>query len=184
MAQRLRKVRNVRLVSDRGERRDTADAPAPVPIDVLKRRDGIDLLRDVAAGVLPFGPMNDTLDFHLVEVEPGRAVYEGNPKAAFFNLLGTVHGGWSAAILDSVVACAIHSMLKAGTGYTTVELKVNYVRTVTAHCGPLRAEGKVINIGGRIGTAEGRLTDADGVLYAHATTTCLFFDLSTRKRAR
>jgi uncharacterized protein (TIGR00369 family) len=82
-----------------------------------------------------------------------------------------------AAMLDSAVGCAIHSTLPAGKGYTTLELKVNYVRAVTAEAGPLRAEGKVIHVGGQIGTAEGRLYDAGGKLYAHATTTCLIFSL-------
>lgn len=184
MAQTLKEVRTEWPLGDERERDAALDKPAPVPLEQLKQRSGLDLLRDVVSGVLPSGPMNHTLDFFLVEVEPGRAVYQGNPKAAYFNLLGSVHGGWSAAILDSCVGCAIHSVLPVGKGYATIELKVNFVRSVTANCGPLRAEGKVINIGGRVGTAEARLTDASGLLYAHATTTCLFFDMSERKRDR
>ncbi|OGI64832.1 MAG: hypothetical protein A2W18_05740 [Candidatus Muproteobacteria bacterium RBG_16_60_9] len=179
-------VRTQWLARKRAKRADVSGMPAPaaLPRHELKQRSGLDLLREVVTGTLPAGPMNNTLDFFLAEIEPGRAVYEGNPRAEFFNLIGSVHGGWSAAILDSCVASAIHSVLPVGKGYTTVELKVNFVRAVTAECGPLRAEGKVINIGGRIGTAEGRLTDSAGRLYAHATTTCLFFDMSERKRDR
>jgi uncharacterized protein (TIGR00369 family) len=186
MAKTSEDIRSQWLVRKRAKRADAAEttAPAILPLDELKYRSGLDLLGEVVSGALPAGPMNNTLDFRLVEIEPGRAVYQGNPKAAFSNLIGTVHGGWSAAILDSCVGCAIHSMLPVGKGYTTIELKVNFVRAVTADCGPLRAEGKVINIGGRVGTAEGRLTDAAGRLYSHATTTCLFFDHSARKRRR
>ena len=149
---------------------------APVPVATLTRRAGVDILRDVMNGALPRAPISESLNFFLAEVEPGRVVFQGTPGAAFFNPIGTIHGGWTATLLDSCVACAVHSMLPAGKVYTTVELKVNFVRAVMPDSGPLRAEGKVISVGGRIGTADGRLTDATGRLYAHATTTCLIFD--------
>jgi uncharacterized protein (TIGR00369 family) len=88
-----------------------------------------------------------------------------------------VHGGFHATLLDSCVACAIHTTLEAGQGYTTIELKVNYIRALTDRVGPVRAEGRVIHAGKQIGTAEGKLVDADGKLYAHATTTCLIFNV-------
>lgn len=149
---------------------------APVPAESLTGRPGLDILRDIMNGVLPGPPIGESLNFFLVEVEYGRAVFQGRPSAAFYNPLGTIHGGWTATLLDSCVACAVHSTLPAGKVYTTVELKVNFVRAILPDSGPLRAEGKVISAGGRIGTAEGRLTDAAGRLYAHATTTCLIFD--------
>jgi uncharacterized protein (TIGR00369 family) len=152
--------------------------PTPVPLTVLAQRSGLELLRGVMTGQLPPPPIGTTLDFFLVEVESGRAVFQGNPKAAFYNPIGSVHGGWASTLLDSCVACAVHSTLPAGKGYTTIELKVNFVRPVMPDSGPMRAEGKVINVGNRIGTAEGRLTDAAGKLYAHATTTCLIFDMA------
>lgn len=156
--------------------------PAPVPPAALAQRSGLDLLKSVMLGELPAPPISHTLDFFLIEVEPGRVVFQGHPRAAFYNPIGSVHGGWTSTLLDSCVACAVHSTLPAGKGYTTVELKVNFVRAVMPDTGPLRAEGKVISVGSRIGTAEGRLTDASGKLYAHATTTCLIFDISDMKR--
>jgi uncharacterized protein (TIGR00369 family) len=158
--------------------------PEAVPLAALSQQSGAELLTAIMAGALPPAPIGETLDFFLAEVEPGRVVFQGNPQAAFYNPLGSVHGGWSATLLDSCVGCAIHSMLPAGKGYTTVELKVNFVRAVMPDSGPLRAEGKIINLGNRIGTAEGRLSDASGRLYAHATTTCLIFDLSEIKREK
>ena len=94
-----------------------------------------------------------------------------------YNPLGSVHGGIAATLLDSVMGCCIHTTLKAGTGYTTVEIKVNYIRAMTDKTGQVRAEGKVINVGARIATSEGRLVDAAGKLLAHGTTTCLVFPI-------
>lgn len=122
-------------------------------------------------------PIGELMDFRLVEFGPGFAVFEGAPQAFHYNPIGAVHGGFAATLLDSAVGCAIHTTLKAGLAYTTVELKVNYTRPLRANTGPVRCEGKVIHVGGRVGTAEGRITDASGRLYAHATTTCLIFPL-------
>jgi uncharacterized protein (TIGR00369 family) len=143
----------------------------------LRARSGAQFFTAIGNGELPTPPIGHTLDFWPVEWEPGRIVFQGTPAMVHYNPLGSVHGGWIAALLDSCVGCAVHSVLPAGRGYTTVELKVNYVRAVTAEVGPVRAEGKVIHVGGQIGTAEGRLFDANGKLYAHATTTCLIFAL-------
>lgn len=149
-------------------------------LDDLRSRSGAEFFDAIGRGELPMAPIGETLDFWPVEWEPGRMVFQGTPSVAHYNPLGSVHGGWIAAILDSSVGCAVHSTLPAGTGYTTVELKLNYVRAVTAESGPLRAEGKVIHVGKQIATAEGRLHDARGRLYAHATTTCLVFELPAR----
>ena len=104
-------------------------------------------------------------------------MFQGTPKKDFYNPLGSVHGGYAATLLDSCVGCAVHSTLPAQTGYTTVELKVNYIRPLTADTGPVRAEGKVVSVGRQIGIAEGRIHDAGGKLYAFATTTCLIFPI-------
>lgn len=134
---------------------------------------GIEFLRAMMSGKLPAPPICETLDFILVEAEPGRAVFEGIPSDRFRNPLGTVHGGWMTTLLDSSLGCAVHSTLKAGQGYTTVDLAISFVRAVHQSTGKLRCEGKVIHVGGRIATAEARLVDAEGKLYAHGTTTCL-----------
>lgn len=130
-------------------------------------------------GELPPPPIAQTLNFLLVAVERGRVVFQGTPLRDFYNPLGSIHGGWIATLLNSCVGCAVHSTLSAGKGYTTVELKVNYIRAVSDTTGPVRAEGKIIALGSRIATAEGRLVDARGRLLAHATTTCLIFDLTS-----
>ena len=117
-----------------------------------------------------------TLGFSVVELEEGRVVFGGQPDESFYNPIGTVHGGYAATLLDSAVGCAVHSALKAGQGYTTLELKVAYHRPMTKDTGPVRAEGKVIQVGRRAAFAEGRLTDLEGRVYATATSTLLVFD--------
>jgi uncharacterized protein (TIGR00369 family) len=117
------------------------------------------------------------MDFVPIEGEPGRIVFQGTPGRQHYNPIGSVHGGYFCTLLDSAVGCAVQSMLPKGMGYTTLELKVNLIRALTDKTGPVRAEGKVIQVGGRVGIAEGRIIDADGKLYAHASTTCLIFPL-------
>ena len=148
-----------------------------VPIELARTLDGLELFEGLLAGRYPAPPIMRTLGFSLLEVEAGRVVFGYTPVFDHYNPLGSVHGGVAATLLDSVMGCCIHTMLKAGTGYTTVEIKVNYVRAMTDRTGPVRAEGKVINVGSRIGTSEGRLTDASGKLLAHGTTTCLIFPI-------
>ena len=140
-------------------------------------RSGMEVFRAIFAGELPRPPIGDTLDFLPVHVEPGVAVFQGRPQPRHYNPLGTVHGGWFATLLDSAVGCAVHSTLEAGKGYTTLELKVNIVRALTDRVPLVRAEGRVVHGGKQVATAEGRLVGPDGKLYAHATTTCLVFDL-------
>ena len=138
---------------------------------------GIEFLEKLISGAFPAPPIAEVADFLLVEVEHGRAVFEAVPADRFRNPLGTVHGGWMSTILDSALGCAVHSTLKAGQGFTTVDLAVSFVRAVHQSTGKMRCEAKVIHAGGRIATAEGRLVDAEGKLYAHGTTTCLVMQI-------
>lgn len=143
----------------------------------MKARSGFEFLRAIINGELPAAPIAQTLGFLIVDGEPGRIVFQGTPGKEHYNPLGSVHGGYFCTLLDSAVGCAVQSVLPKGFGYTTLEIKVNMLRAMTAKTGPVRAEGKVIQVGSRVGTAEGRIIDADGKLYAHATTTCLIFPL-------
>jgi uncharacterized protein (TIGR00369 family) len=138
---------------------------------------GLEQMQAMLAGELPFAPIAKTLDFSLIRVEPGVALFQGKPGPAHFNPMGSVHGGWFATMLDSALGCAIHTLMPAGRGYTTAELSVNYVRGLSPKVGRVRAEGKVIHCGKQLATAEARLFGPDGTLFAHATTTCLVFEL-------
>ena len=149
------------------------------PIEVLKSQDGIDFLKGIIAGAQPYPPICAELDFHLVEVGPGRAAFEGIPKYEFYNPINVVHGGWAATLLDSALGCAIFSLLGKGEAWTTLELKVNFVRAVTKDTGPVRAEGRIIHRGRTVATAEGDLRDRAGKIYAHATATCMIFPAKT-----
>jgi uncharacterized protein (TIGR00369 family) len=148
-----------------------------VPIDEARALDGLSLFKGLLEGRFPAPPIARVLGFTIDEVELGRVVFGYTPVADHYNPLGTVHGGIAATLLDSVMGCSVHTMLKAGTAYTTVEIKVNYVRAMTDKTGPVRVEGKVINVGSRIATAEGKLYDGAGKLLAHGTTTCLIFPM-------
>lgn len=148
-----------------------------VPLEQARTMDGLTLFKGLLEGRFPAPPLSKVLGFKVAEVELGRVVFTYTPVFDHYNPLGTVHGGVAATLLDSVMGCCIHTMLKAGTGYTTVEIKVNYVRAMTDKTGPVRVEGKVISVGSRIGTSEGRLYDKEGRLLAHGTTTCLIFPI-------
>ena len=134
---------------------------------------GLDFLRKIAGGELPQPPIAYTLDYALLEVEQGRAVFGFKPAEIHYNPIGMVHGGIPCTLLDSAMGCAVHSTLPAGAGYTTLELKVNIVKAIGKDTGFLRAEGKLIHAGRSTAVAEGRLVDEAGKLYAHATTTCM-----------
>ena len=134
---------------------------------------GIDYLRAIASGTLPPAPFALLMGIRPAEIEEGRVVFVVEPAEYHYNPIGVVHGGLAATLLDSAMACAVHSLLPAGAGYTTLEFKVNLVRALTIETGEVRAEGTVIHMGGRIATAEGKLVDRSGKLYAHATTTCI-----------
>jgi uncharacterized protein (TIGR00369 family) len=148
-----------------------------VPPDKARTLDGIDVFREVLAGRLPAPPICRALGFRMTELELGRAVFAYEPVFDHYNPLGTVHGGVAATLLDSAMGCCVHSILKAGQAFTTLEIKINYVRAMTDKTGLVRAEGKLISNGSRIATAEGKLVDAAGKLLAHGTTTCLIFTI-------
>jgi len=141
---------------------------------------GLELMQAMLTGELPYAHIAETLDFMLVQVGPGTAVFQSTPQLKHYNPLGSVHGGWYATLLDSAVGCAVHTMMPVGRGYTTAELSINIVRAAFDTSGPLRAIGTVIHCGRQLATAEGRIVGPDGKLYAHATTTCLVFELPTR----
>jgi uncharacterized protein (TIGR00369 family) len=142
---------------------------------------GLEVFQAIFSGELPSPPIGSTMAFVPIRVEPGLAIFQGHPGHAYYNPLGTVHGGWFATLLDSCVGCAVHAALPAGQSYTTVELKINIVRALTDAVPLVRAEGRVIHLGRSLGTAEGRLVGPDGKLYAHATTTCFIFEVPTAK---
>lgn len=136
---------------------------------------GLEYLRKMIAGELPRPPISALMNFGLTELSEGHAVFTVEPAEYHYNPIGVVHGGLAATLLDSAMGCAIHSTLPAGVGYTTLEIKVNYVRPLTAETGGVSCVANVIHVGGRTATAEGRVVDAGGKLYAHATTTCIIF---------
>src|SRR5215472_2442652 len=165
-------------MSANGDRTRTFTWQDPMASAVLAReRSGMEVLQAVIDGTLPPPPIAELLAMELVEVHEGHAVFAVEPAEWMYNPIGSVHGGIAATLLDSCMGCAIHTTLPAGVGYTTLEIKVNFVRPILGNTGMLRAEGKIISGGKRIGTAEGRVVDSEGRLYAHGTTTCLIFPL-------
>jgi uncharacterized protein (TIGR00369 family) len=143
--------------------------------EILQSQDGLSFLKGIISGAHPNPPISQLLGFHLAEVEPGRAVFEGLPEFHHYNPIGTVHGGFAATLLDSALGCAIFSTLGKGDAWTTLELKLNFVRAMSKDTGPVRAEGRIIHRGRTVATSEGDLKDGAGKLYAHATTTCMIF---------
>ncbi|MDH3730346.1 MAG: PaaI family thioesterase [Acidimicrobiia bacterium] len=139
---------------------------------------GMDFVTAMLDGSVAAPPISHMLDMYPTEGSEGRVVFELTPGEQHYNPIGVVHGGITATLLDTVMGVAVHSTLPKGFGYTTLEVKVNFVRPVTSETGPLRGVGEVIHRGGRVATAEGRVTDSQGKLVAHATTTCLIFEFS------
>ena len=152
-------------------------APGVVRPDQLAGRSGMEILDSISAGHLPQPPMGDTLDFIPIQIESGKAIFQGRPHKRHYNPMGTVHGGWFAAMLDSALGCAVHSTLPAGKGYTTLDLTISIVRALTDAVPFVRAEGKIVHAGRQVATSEALILGPDGKLYAHATTTCLIFDI-------
>jgi uncharacterized protein (TIGR00369 family) len=130
-------------------------------------------VRRIIAGELPSPPIAEVLGLRLVEADEGRAVFEGNPGEEHYNIVGTVHAGFTTTLLDSAMGCALATTLEAGEGWTTLELKANFTRPLTVETGPVRCTGTVIHPGRRVATAEARLEDLRGRLLAHATSTIL-----------
>lgn len=143
------------------------------PQDAFKTLSGLELLQMMIAGHLPPPSISQTLNFRLVEATQGACVFEGTPTAQFLNPLGSVHGGWALTLIDSAAGCAAHTTLPAGVGYTTVETKMNFTRAISPQTGLCRAEGKVINRGNKIITAEAFLRDSNGKLLSHGTSTLI-----------
>ncbi len=154
--------------------------PAEALREAQRRRlSGIDYLRAIDAGELPPPPISVLMGFILRTVEPGRVVFDVEPAEYHYNPIGVVHGGLAATLLDSAIGCAVQSLSPVGVAYTTVELKVNYVRPLRSGMGVVSGEGKVLHFGRQIALAEARLTGPDGKLYAHATSTCLIMRADT-----
>ena len=139
------------------------------------RLSGMEYVQAIFNGELPPAPIMQLMGFRGVSAEPGRAVFEMEPGPQHYNPIGSVHGGIALTLLDSAMGCAVHTTLAEGDRYTTLEVKTNFVRPITADTGLIRCEGVVIHKGSRVATAEGKVTDGGGKLLAHGTTTCLIF---------
>jgi len=146
------------------------------PVEVhqnLRRLSGLEFLRKVATGELPPPPMAQLMNISLSEVEFGRVVFEGTPEEYHYNPLGVVHGGMAATLLDSALGCCVNSCLEAGDFYTTLELKVNYLRPITLGTGRVRAIATVVHVGRTTALVEGKVLDDADKIYAYASSTCL-----------
>jgi uncharacterized protein (TIGR00369 family) len=160
------------------------DTVAPVaygvtPPEIMASMPGIEFVRGIFSGKLPAPPIMQTVEPFDSTADPGLVVMYSVPGFRHYNPIGSVHGGYAAILLDSAMGLAVHSMLPAGSGYTTLEFKISFIRGMSKDTGPVRTEGKVLNVGRRAATAEARITDSSGRLLAHATTTCLVFEIPT-----
>jgi uncharacterized protein (TIGR00369 family) len=159
------------------------DTPAPkveygvTPTHIMASMPGIDFVRAMFAGKLPSPPIMQTVAPFDFTAEPGIITFQSVPGFQHYNPIGSVHGSYAAALLDSAMGLAVHSTLPAGSGYTTLEFKISFIRGMTKDTGPVRSEGRTLSVGRRAATAEGRITDSKGRLLAHATTTCLVFEI-------
>jgi uncharacterized protein (TIGR00369 family) len=149
------------------------EAAGPTP--ARRALSGLEYMQMLVAGELPVSGMSELMGFRLAEVCAGHAVIIVTPEERHYNNLGMVHGGLAATVLDSALGVAINSMMPAGKIFTTLEMKVNYVRPIKGETGELRCVAKVIHVGGRVATAEGRVEDVNGTLYAHGSATCMLF---------
>ena len=147
------------------------------PTATMASMAGIDFVRAVFDGRLPAPPIMQGIEPFDFSAEPGVVVMYSTPRLRHYNPIGSVHGGYAATLLDSVMGLAVHTMLPPGSGYTTLEFKVSFIRGMTKDTGVVRSEGRTLNVGRRAATAEARITDAQGRLLAHATTTCLVFEI-------
>ena len=145
-------------------------------VEARRTLSGLDFFRKMLAGEMPPPQMLDLLGIRLAEVEAGRVVSTATCEERYYNGTGVAHGGFAATLLDSALGCAINSMMPAGKRFTTLELKINLTRPLTYQVGTLRCEAKVVHVGGRTATSEGRIVDRNGKLYAHGTTTCIIVD--------
>lgn len=159
------------------QRLDGGPGPGVALPEQIAGKTGLEQMQAMLNGDIPFAAIAQTLDFLIVEVGEGSAVFQGTPGPQHLNPMGTVHGGWFATLLDSALGCAVHTKMPPGRAYTTAELSVNIVRALTPKVQRVRAIGRVIHCGRQLATAEAQLVGPDGTLYAHATTTCLVFDM-------
>jgi uncharacterized protein (TIGR00369 family) len=132
----------------------------------------------IGNGLYPHPPIGELMDFVPIEWTPGTFIFQGTPGPQHYNPLGIVHGGYAATLLDSCMGCSIHTQLKRGQGYTTLDLRISYIRALTHKTGPIRAEGTVVHLGRSTALAEGKIYDAEGRLFATGTTTCLIMDMN------
>jgi uncharacterized protein (TIGR00369 family) len=153
-----------------------------IPIADLGRLGGLAVLQGMIAGDYPAPPIAKTLSYWIAEAEEGRVLFKGMPNRRHLNPLGSIHGGWTATIMDSALACAVMTMLKPGEGYTTAEFKVNLTRPVLPDMGEVFCEGKVLHRGRTLATAEAVLHDERGRLLAHGTETCAIFPIENLMR--
>lgn len=160
----------------------TVSGIGTVPLEVLARDGGLKAMLDLLSGAHPAPSMAATLKFGLYEVEEGRAAFRGLPTAEHLNPLGTVHGGWTATIMDSALGAAVMTTLKPGEAYTTVEFKVNLVRPLLPGMGEVFCEGRVVHRGRTLATSEASLKDRNGKLLAHGTETCAIFPIENLMR--
>jgi len=147
------------------------------PPDVLASMSGLDFVRAMFAGQFPAPPIMENVEPFDQTADPGIVVFHSVPGFRHYNPIGSVHGGYTAILLDSAMGLAVQTMLPAGTGYTTLEFKISFIRGMTRDTGVVRSEGRTLNVGRRAAAAEARITDAKGRLLAHATTTCLVFEI-------
>lgn len=161
-------------------RLDAGPGPGVAHPSQIAGKTGIEMMEAMLRAEIPYAAIAKTLNFSLISVAPGEAVFQGAPLAEHLNPMGTIHGGWFATLLDSALGCAVHTMMPAGRGYTTAELGLNLVKALTPKVPRVRAIGRVIHCGRQLATAEAKLVGADGTLYAHATTTCLVFEMTPK----
>lgn len=144
-------------------------------LNKIPQMSGLQFCQAIVAGEIPQPPIAQTLDFYLTAVSDGEAIFTGNPAEFHYNPIGTVHGGFAATLLDSAMSCAVQTKVPQGMAYTTLEMKVNFVRPITAVTGKVTCVGSVVHYGRRTATAEGKLLDENSKLLAHGTTSCLIF---------
>ncbi|WP_250214086.1 PaaI family thioesterase [Acrocarpospora catenulata] len=165
------------MTTTMNSRTHTFAPPGVLPADFAELS-GLDFLQAMLDGKIPAPPIASTLDFTLLSVAEGVAVFEGQTGEHQYNPLGSIHGGYLATLLDSALGCAVMTTLPPGQGYTTIQLNVNMIRPAFAHTGPLRCEGRTLHAGRTVATAEAKVVGTrDGKLYAHGTTTCAIFPL-------
>ena len=165
------------------QRLDAGPGPGVPSPDQVAGKTGLEMMQAMLNGDIPYAAIAKTLDFLIVDVRDGEAIFQGTPLPHHFNPMGTVHGGWFATLLDSALGCAVHTKMPVGRAYTTAELSVNIVRALTPKVQRVRAIGRVVHCGRQLATADAQLLGPDGTLYAHATTTCLVFEMKPTTRA-